>query len=377
VGSGLLAGCAGDSGPASNPTETDDTTTAERETAESDTSYEVCMEPAGCVTFEETPTRWVSRTRDYADIGIALGMADGFLATGWPGWAPQHLYDQLPGVHVDWDSVISLGDREWDKELFFEMDADVHLMDPNPMISGGAAWSEADIEEVSENVGPIIGNYSRETSSQADRGYRFYTMYEAFEKVAEIFQRTDRYEAFATLHDEVLQDVTSRLPPEDERPSVATTYAPPDIDGFSVREIDVGGFQRKHFRDLELVDAFEGMYPDGSRALSTDYEGMLEVDPDVILIFGWDDISEADFESKYVEPMRDHPVGSELTAVQNDRVYSAGSQDQGPTWHLFNLEAAAKAVYPDTFGELENRTTVPDEPLFDRQRLADIINGDR
>jgi iron complex transport system substrate-binding protein len=68
--------------------------------------------------------------------------------------------------------------------------------------------------------------------------------------------------------------------------------------------------------------------------------------------------------------MQDHPVGSELTAVQNERVYRGGYLNQGPIQNLFQTERAAKQVYPDVFGEVTD-----DEELFDRQRVADIVDG--
>ena len=68
-----------------------------------------------------------------------------------------------------------------------------------------------------------------------------------------------------------------------------------------------------------------------------------------------------------VEPMRNHDVASSLTAVRNDRVLYGGVTYQGPIFHLFQLEEAARGVYPDVFGG---------ERLFDRQRVADIVNGE-
>jgi iron complex transport system substrate-binding protein len=69
--------------------------------------------------------------------------------------------------------------------------------------------------------------------------------------------------------------------------------------------------------------------------------------------------------------MRDHPVGSELTAVQNGRVYRGGYLRQGPIHNFFQTERGAKQLYPDVFGDVTS-----DEELFDRQRVADIVTGD-
>jgi len=80
--------------------------------------------------------------------------------------------------------------------------------------------------------------------------------------------------------------------------------------------------------------------------------------------------------------MRNHPVGSQLSAVQNDRVFAGGTHEQGPVMNLFNTEMLAKQFYPETFGEFRFTTQEAfgglseTEPLFDRQRVADIITGD-
>lgn len=69
--------------------------------------------------------------------------------------------------------------------------------------------------------------------------------------------------------------------------------------------------------------------------------------------------------------MRNHPVGRELAAVQNGRVYRGSYLNQGPIHNLFLTERGAKQLYPDVFGEVTG-----DDRLFDRQRVADIAAGD-
>jgi len=70
-------------------------------------------------------------------------------------------------------------------------------------------------------------------------------------------------------------------------------------------------------------------------------------------------------------------VGSEITAVQNDRVHPQGARYQGPILNLFQLEmTAAKQLYPDAFGAWPRYESGPypeiptDEQLFDRERAS-------
>lgn len=76
--------------------------------------------------------------------------------------------------------------------------------------------------------------------------------------------------------------------------------------------------------------------------------------------------------------MREDSVGNQLTAVQTDRLYRGGGSYQGPIVNLFQTEAAARQFYPDAFGEWDEMETLREEELtlFDRQQVADIINGD-
>lgn len=370
---GLLAGCTGESGRASpSPTTDEFTSTAGSTTGSS--SYSVSMEPVGEVTFESIPERWVAYDGGYADVGVALGRGDGMTGIGGAGRYYSYVYDELPGVSVDRTVLENndLGEAGMSKEVFYELDNEVHLMDPQ-MLVNWFDWSEADVQEIAENVGPFLGNlvFRREDEWH---DYRYYTLYEAFEKVAKVFGEEERYRAFETLHDEFIAEVQRRLPPADDRPNVLLVYAGSDEpEAFSPYRLNDRGTSKKQWRDLGVSDALAGT---GIEGLSTtdrgkiDYETMLEVDPDVILLRAHERKSADEFRETVLEFMRNHPVASELTAVQNGRVYRGGYLYQGPIQNLFLTERGAQQLYPDVFGEVTS-----DERLFDRQRVADIVTG--
>jgi iron complex transport system substrate-binding protein len=135
-----------------------------------------------------------------------------------------------------------------------------------------------------------------------------------------------------------------------------------DITGYPIED-QVG---KKQYNDLGVKNAFAELETDGA-FYKVDYEGLLEVDPEII-VAPWGLMeSEETFEKNFVQPMKDDPVGSEVSAVKNDRVFRGGAANQGPIINLVNTEIAAQQIYPDVFGE---------EQLFDRQRVSDIVNGD-
>jgi len=196
-------------------------------------------------------------------------------------------------------------------------------------------------------------------------------MYEAFEKVAQIFQQQERYQAFKSFHDEYIGRVTERLPSDGERPTALLTYGDGDQpEEFSPYRLSDQGTNKKQFRDLGVEDALAGT---GIEGLSTtdrgtiDYETMLEVDPEVLLVRAHETKTEAEFRNTVVQFMENHPVASQLSAVKNERVFRGGPIYEGPIQNLFLTERFAKNLYPETFTE---------ERLFDRKRVADIVTGE-
>ncbi|ADQ65940.1 ferrichrome ABC transporter substrate-binding protein [Halogeometricum borinquense DSM 11551] len=367
---GLLAGCTGESEGNTSPT-----ADTETETAEESGSYTVSMEPVGELTFESVPDRWVAYDGGYADMGVALGKTDGMTGIGGSDRYYTDVYDELPGVSVERETLEAndLGDADMSKEVFYELDNDVHLMDPQ-MLVNWFGWSETDVDEIATNVGPFFGNliFRREDKWH---DYRYYTLYEAFEKVAQLFQEEERFNAFQSLHDEFIAEIQRQLPPADERPNVLLVYEGSDEpETFSPYRLNDRGTSKKQWRDLGVSDALSGT---GIHGISTtdrgriDYETMLEIDPDVIMLRAHERKSATEFRETVLEFMRDHPVGSELTAVQNGRVYRGGYLYQGPIHNLFLTERGAKQLYPDVFGDVTS-----DEKLFDRQRVADIVTGE-
>ncbi len=348
---------------------TDDGTDGSSNGDGTEDSYTVTMEPVGTLEFDEPPQQWATYFSGYADMGVALGVGDRLVSIGNAGRYHTRYYDELEGVSIDDDGLTQLiGDGGIDKEVFYELDADLHVMDPNWLIENGFfGLEQSDVDEIAESVAPFFGNVIfRRTDEWHD--YRYYSLYEAFEKVAQVFDRTERYEAFATLHGEFLERVRADLPPASERPTALLVWGGDEPEAFSPYRIGEGT-SKKQWRDLEIVDALDGTGIDG---LSTDergqidYETMLEVDPDVLLVRGHEAKSAAEFEESVLGYMREHPVASSLTAVQEGQVFRGGPLYQGPIINLFTTERAATQLYPDRF----------DGELFDRDRVAEIVRGE-
>ncbi|WP_435147122.1 ABC transporter substrate-binding protein [Halobaculum sp. P14] len=379
VGGSLLAGCSGGSGDSSPEGETSTDETAE---SSGDQSYSVTIEPTGRVEFDEVPETWASLDAAEADMAYALGQGDGLVAYGEPkklaGFT--RWMDQLPDVTFDPTDAIQLKvDGTVDPELFYEADADVHLIDPNTLrIGDGARWSNEEIGEVSDRVGPFIGHFNRAPRPEGYPEYPMYSLYEQFEKYAQVYQQQERFEAFETVHDELLSEIRPELPPESERPTVGmfTGGFKPDEGRFDVRDFTRGGTEGKQYRDLGAINAFEDALEGRSYKATIDYELLLDVDPDVILIQWGAEHPRERYENRFFEPLRKNEFGAQLTAVQNGRLYMGADPAQGPIFNLFNTEMLAKQLYPEQFGEWKGLGEHTDaERLFDRQRVADIING--
>ena len=384
----LLAGCTGNTGdgaaaetetptsatesPTDTPTPeaTTEATTAEsteaQETTSDSESYTVSIEPVGEVTFDSVPETWVANNGSWADMGVALGLEPPKGVWLTSRYHTKY-YDAIDGVSVDKSDMVSLYQDGVSKELFYDLDGDVHVIDPNFLMNRFKGWKQEDVDEIRENVGPFFGNSIFSTGYPWHEDYPYLSLYEAFGKLAEVFQRTDRYEAFAALHEEFQSSLTEFVPTsKSERPQVAIMWASGDEpESFSPYLIGEGT-SFKQWRDLNVRDALaETDVKDfhSSRG-KIDYETLLEIDPEILLFRGQEAKTAEEFQNTVVSFMKDHDVASALTAVKNDDVYRGGSLYQGPITNLVLTERAAKQVYG------------VEKQLFDRQRVADIVNGD-
>ncbi|GGM60385.1 ABC-type Fe3+-hydroxamate transport system substrate-binding protein [Halarchaeum rubridurum] len=379
VGSALVAGCTGGSGD-----DTDETTgtSTERSTTTTSDSYTASIAPVGEVEFDEVPENVFTMYPQYADMLVALGHGDAVNSLFVPemsGTTMNYYYERLDGVAFDWEGLPNPYDN-FTKEFFYKLDSDVHLLGP-AWASTQQNWSRADVDDVVENVGPFFGNFYSGTHNAPPEAYadayEYYTLWELFGRVAEVFRERARFEQLNAVHADLIDHIEANLPPEGERPTaVRVTLG----DGqFWTYHLNRPGFWLADTRPLAATDAFGDAEWDGLWG-SVGYETMAEADPDVILHL-WGMTSRYDM-ADVRERLRSHPVGSDLSAVQNDRVYAQGMRYQGPLMNLFQIEMTAKQLYPDVFGEWPGYTdgepypAIPaDEQLFDRGRVADIVAG--
>lgn len=375
IGGGLIAGCTSQSDGESTPTP-------------EGKRYSVTMTPVGEVTFEAVPETAYMYSPQYADMAVAFGHGDAIASLGTPDaytTSMNYYYDTVDEASIDSEDLRTVWNDGIDKELLYDIGADVHFQDPCWLTSLTDNWTHQDVDEVRQNIGPWFGNrYSREHTQPpggCQEGYQYYTLWELSEKVAAVFREEKRFDAFQTEYENLIEEIQTNLPPEAERPTVGLVVF--SDDSFRPYELNNPGFAKAHLRPLGARDTFteNDQTYDENQGGSLDYEGMLAVDPDVILHS--QGISNFFNVAEIRETLEAHPVGSELTAVQTDRVYSSGTPFQGPLMNLFQLEMTAKQLYPDIFGEWPadgSEDTYPeiptDQQLFDRQRVTDIINGD-
>jgi len=361
-------------------TATETETETERDDETKDSSYSVTMSPVGTVEFDSVPEKAAVYSNHDADYLVSLGQSDVITSLGFPDNFSASYYDELPGVSFDTNNLTKLYNDGVDKEVFFELDSDVHHIDP-VWITGWSSFDESDIEELESNIAPFFANYHSRTNLAPDSApdYQFYSIWELVDKYAQVYQVPERGEKLKAVRDEMLEDIRAKLPPQEERPEVAVVWYDRKKESFWVYHLNSPGFQNAHTRPLRANDAL-AEFDSGPRSGWTDsaligMEAMLETDPDVLLQFS--DWQNPDAATEAFFALDDHPVGQELTAVQNDRLYAGGDAFQGPIINIFQIELTAKQFYPDLFGEPpEPENTSELGEMFDPQRVADIVNGD-
>ncbi|NIC00085.1 ABC transporter substrate-binding protein [Halobacterium sp. R2-5] len=381
--SGLLAGCASPSDGGDGGSSGDGATTSNGsgDPTTTDPSYTASLAPVGEVSFDEPPESTFVLFPQYADMAVALGYGDTVNSLFVPemsGTTMNHYYERLDGVSFDWEGLPDPFGDGIDEEQLYSLDSDVHFLDPAYLVTQDN-WSVGDAEDVATNVAPWFGNFYSGTHDQPPEQYRdayeYYTLWELFGHVADVFGERERAEALREVHDDLVATIEADLPPEEERPTaVRVTYAEGT---FYTYHLNKPGYWLADTRPLGAHDAFAD--EDWSSLWgSVGYETMLDADPDVVLHL-WGATPRYEM-SSVRERLRNSETGGRLSAVENDRVYASGMRYQGPLMNLFQLEMTAKQLYPDVFGEWpayedgQHYPEIPaDEQLFDRDRVASIV----
>ncbi|SNZ05747.1 ferrichrome-binding protein [Natronoarchaeum philippinense] len=370
LAAGALAGC-----------------TSSTSTPESDGgAYSVTLAPMGEIEFDDVPNDVFTIYPQYVDMAVALGHGDAInsmFATEMAGTTMNHYYEHLDGVSFEWDNLTNPLSGEFSRELVYEQESDLHLADPAWVVTQ-SNWDQSKVKSIGDQLGPWFGNFYSGTHDDPPEAYRdqyeYYSLWELFGKVAQVFDETERYEAIKSIYDDTLATITKNLPPESERPTAVRVTYSAQTDQFFTYHLNKPGYWLADTRPLGATDAFADQ--DWEQLWGTvDYETMLEADPDVILhLWG---LTPRDDMAEVRSQLENDASGQKLTAVQNDRVYAAGMRYQGPIMNLFQLEMGAKQLYPEQFGEWpgtpDGGSAYPEIPegerLFDRQELADVING--
>jgi ABC-type Fe3+-hydroxamate transport system substrate-binding protein len=382
IGGGLLAGCIGQSNSASPLTETtaNDSSTATKTTEPEVESYSVTMAPAGTIELDEVPKSVFTVLVHHADMVVALGHGDALNAMYSPSNFEGNydkLLERLNGVSVDWSNLYN----SWnpDKETLYELNSDLHLADP-AYVSTMDAWDTADVEEVQTEIAPWFGNslsrnHSEPPADWADQ-YQYYSLWDIFGKVAQVFREQERYEALSDVKATLDSTISSSLPASDNRPQTARIMTTPELDTIWTFHMNGPGFIRSHTRPFGVPDALS----DVEESSTIDLETLVETDPEVILVENA--FARSDDWRAVKKEFHNDPVAGEISAVKNDQVYPLSARYGGPIMNFFQLEMVSKQLYPEQFGEWPDYDGGPypdfskEEQLFDREQVANIINGD-
>ena len=116
-------------------------------TGDGDVTHTVSMEPMGEVDLTGVPETVATYTPGYAEMAVALGHGDAVASVGIPSRYHTAAYDELDGVSLDKSALTPLYDGGMDKEVFLDIDADLHLIDPNWLSNNFPGIDESDVEE--------------------------------------------------------------------------------------------------------------------------------------------------------------------------------------------------------------------------------------
>jgi len=349
--------------------------------------YTVSMSPMGEVRFDRVPRRVITLDANYNDILVSLSEGGKLVATGYKGNFYDGFYEKV-GVKARFDparlTFLSSGaGGTFDKELFYKLHGDVHHIDP-VQLAASRGWSKSDVDEIARNVGPFFANrYSRDNSYGGKEPYLYYSLWDLAAKVGQVYQRPEVIARLKSVYDEMVHHIALQLPPPEKRPTVGLIFY--GNGRFTPYSMGNGGFGQAQYRDVGARDAFASIAArtykgEGQAPAVLDTEGLLALNPDILIVpFAiYPDSQAATSRASYEQLLKlgDDPLAQRLTAFRTRRVYPGGTPLQGPVFYLFQIEMAAKQIYPEIFGPYrDDQNYPPSEQLFDRRRVAEILQS--
>jgi len=347
------------------------------------TSYSVNISPCGNIHFNKIPKTCITLDSNWNDMLYALNLEKNIIASGYSKNIYNGFYHQLNiDSKLNKEKFIFLGENNicFDKELLYHLNANVHHIDPMRLVRI-KGWNDNDIKEISKNVGPFFANRFSRDAKYVDNDYKFYSIQELLSKMGRVYKKSNKTNEINAFINKFVESIKSKLPPIDKRPTVALIYyGKKGITPYGINN----GFGQKQYVDLGVIDIFKkyNIKTYGENASSNarfDIEGLLKLNPDIIILpFGIYSIENKTHGTaiayKELMDLRDDPIGKRLNAVKNNKIYLGGTPLQGPIFYIFQLEMAAKQIYPEIFGKYhENNIYIKKDQLFSRKDLEKIL----
>lgn len=354
------------------------------------------LEPCGEVILKEEPQRIVTFNHNHNDMLETFGWGDRVIGTGYPKSFYYAFYKEIP--NFNWEVRKENGNLQFfqyqpagtfDKELFYKMNPDIIHIDPN-RLGRMKGWTMEDVEEIKQNIAPFFDNNATMLGDDAVNrnwgvfsGQTYYTFEEYTRAFYKLYNQVERGEALLDFIHDMEKRVQERIK-NVPKPRLAILR----WKGNEITRVGINsGIEHLQYRTLQVRDAFKGQeykvlpkVEDKSILMGRlDLEGLLAIDPDIIImpyiIYTFE--NDNHIMSKPWETllsMKDDPIGQKLSAFKNDRVYPGGILMQGPIFYCFQLEMAAKQIYPEVFGEWhKDHKYSKEEELFSRKELSLLL----
>jgi len=237
--------------------------------------------------------------------------------------------------------------------------------DPNFLLNRGQ-WDQSDIDEIATQIGPFFGNsvFSRSYDWHAD--YRYYTLYEAFEKLADVFQERERFEAMNEIHEEFQADLAPVVPGQSERPEAPVLWAGGTEPEEFFPYVQSEGTSFKHLRDLGVRDSL------ASSGVGTSTPNAAPS----ITKFCWTSTrNSSSCAARSPSPPRSSGTASSRSCritqspATSPPSRTATSTRPARSTRVRSLTSSSPNASPGT-------STATRVKLFDRQAVADVVTGD-
>lgn len=274
-------------------------------------------------TYEKAPERVICVYQGTIETMIALGLEDHVIAS----------YGLDNPVKTEWEEGLSK--MNYNEDVFAPDKETVTMLEPDLIFSWGSLFSEKNLGDQKEWIANGTNTYISSNTRRNGGNRTLENEYTDLLNIGKIFNCEDKAQAIVDEMKNEIADVLAKTAGQESPRVSVIEFLGDDISNYGAKQL--GG---------DMVTSLGGTLADPD-ASQIGKEDLVALDPDVIFVVYM--ARTENVEAEMVSKVLDDPAFADLSAVQNDRVYTImlGDMYAATVRCIDGIRTFAAGMYPD------------------------------